>query len=194
MTPCPHLCSTEPGTTAKGKSYTGLGKKSRLMKTVQTMKGYNNYQDCSALRPHVPHSSYGTYVTLAPKVLVFPVFVQVSLWHAPGFPQEAVSTGSDLDSRTKGGASPRIQGPSGGRKMTSYCGDYQGSRSLQKKCRKPWSHARVLSFLTQPSSSGAGKVFRHTSGQQSLCGNHVHLPFLFSLLCFSPSFFPASCQ
>nr|XP_048315373.1 regulator of G-protein signaling 3 isoform X4 [Myodes glareolus] len=66
----------EPGTTAKGKSYTGLGKKSRLMKTVQTMKGYNNYQDCSALRPHVPHSSYGTYVTLAPKVLVFPVFVQ----------------------------------------------------------------------------------------------------------------------
>ncbi|XP_076790953.1 regulator of G-protein signaling 3 isoform X2 [Arvicanthis niloticus] len=66
----------EPGTTTKGKSYTGLGKKSRLMKTVQTMKGHSNYQDCAALRPHVPHSSYGTYVTLAPKVLVFPVFVQ----------------------------------------------------------------------------------------------------------------------
>ncbi|XP_021055712.1 regulator of G-protein signaling 3 isoform X1 [Mus pahari] len=66
----------EPGTTTKGKSYTGLGKKSRLMKTVQTMKGHSNYQDCSVLRPHVPHSSYGTYVTLAPKVLVFPVFVQ----------------------------------------------------------------------------------------------------------------------
>ncbi|XP_042127193.1 regulator of G-protein signaling 3 isoform X7 [Peromyscus maniculatus bairdii] len=66
----------EPGTTTKGKSYTGLGKKSRLMKTVQTMKSHSNYQDCSALRPHVPHSSYGTYVTLAPKVLVFPVFVQ----------------------------------------------------------------------------------------------------------------------
>lgn len=49
------------------------------MKTVQTMKGHSNYQDCSALRPHIPHSSYGTYVTLAPKVLVFPVFVQVSL-------------------------------------------------------------------------------------------------------------------
>ncbi|XP_059110427.1 regulator of G-protein signaling 3 isoform X2 [Peromyscus eremicus] len=66
----------EPETTTKGKSYTGLGKKSRLMKTVQTMKSHSNYQDCSALRPHVPHSSYGTYVTLAPKVLVFPVFVQ----------------------------------------------------------------------------------------------------------------------
>ncbi|XP_012885602.1 PREDICTED: regulator of G-protein signaling 3 isoform X4 [Dipodomys ordii] len=66
----------EAGSPSKGKSYTGLGKKSRLMKTVQTMKGHGNYQDCSVLRPHVPHSSYGTYVTLAPKVLVFPVFVQ----------------------------------------------------------------------------------------------------------------------
>uniref|UniRef100_A0A8C2VL70 Regulator of G protein signaling 3 n=2 Tax=Chinchilla lanigera TaxID=34839 RepID=A0A8C2VL70_CHILA len=66
----------ESGSPTKGKSYAGLGKKSRLMKTVQTVKGRGNYQDCSLLRPHVPHSSYGTYVTLAPKVLVFPVFVQ----------------------------------------------------------------------------------------------------------------------
>lgn len=50
------------------------------MKTVQTMKGHGNYQNCPVMRPHTPHSSYGTYVTLAPKVLVFPVFVQVSLW------------------------------------------------------------------------------------------------------------------
>ncbi|XP_045696526.1 regulator of G-protein signaling 3 isoform X4 [Phyllostomus hastatus] len=66
----------ESGSPSKGKSYTGLGKKSRLMKTVQTMKGHANYQNCSGMRPHTPHSSYGTYVTLAPKVLVFPVFVQ----------------------------------------------------------------------------------------------------------------------
>ncbi|XP_036914991.1 regulator of G-protein signaling 3 isoform X2 [Sturnira hondurensis] len=66
----------ESGSPSKGKSYTGLGKKSRLMKTVQTMKGHANYQNCSVMRPHTPHSSYGTYVTLAPKVLVFPVFVQ----------------------------------------------------------------------------------------------------------------------
>lgn len=46
------------------------------MKTVQTMKSYGNYQNCTIVRPHIPHSSYGTYVTLAPKVLVFPVFVQ----------------------------------------------------------------------------------------------------------------------
>ncbi|XP_036185651.1 regulator of G-protein signaling 3 isoform X4 [Myotis myotis] len=66
----------ESGSPSKGKSYTGLGKKSRLMKTVQTMKGHGNYQNCSVMRPHTPHSSYGTYVTLAPKVLVFPIFVQ----------------------------------------------------------------------------------------------------------------------
>jgi len=74
----PHLCSTESGSPSKGKSYTGLGKKCRLMKTVQTMKGRGNYQNCPVMRPHTPHSSYGTHVTLAPKVLVFPVFVQVS--------------------------------------------------------------------------------------------------------------------
>ncbi|XP_074218133.1 regulator of G-protein signaling 3 isoform X3 [Camelus bactrianus] len=66
----------ESGSPTKGKSYTGLGKKCRLMKTVQTMKGHGNYQNCPVMRPHTPHSSYGTYVTLAPKVLVFPVFVQ----------------------------------------------------------------------------------------------------------------------
>ncbi|XP_036846441.2 regulator of G-protein signaling 3 isoform X2 [Manis javanica] len=70
----------ESGSPSKGKSSTGLGKKSRLMKTVQTMKGHGNYQNCSVLRPHASHSSYGTYVTLAPKVLVFPVFVQVTLF------------------------------------------------------------------------------------------------------------------
>nr|XP_009939411.1 PREDICTED: regulator of G-protein signaling 3 [Opisthocomus hoazin] len=64
------------GNACKGKSHTGSGRKSRLMKTVQTMKSYGNYQNCTIVRPHIPHSSYGTYVTLAPKVLVFPVFVQ----------------------------------------------------------------------------------------------------------------------
>ncbi|XP_031810507.1 regulator of G-protein signaling 3 isoform X7 [Sarcophilus harrisii] len=66
----------DTGNTSKGKSHIGLGKKSRLMKTVQTVKGCGNYQNCTIMKPHSPHSSYGTYVTLAPKVLVFPVFVQ----------------------------------------------------------------------------------------------------------------------
>ncbi|XP_009992631.1 PREDICTED: regulator of G-protein signaling 3 [Chaetura pelagica] len=68
--------STTVGNECKGKSHTGSGRKSRLMKTVQNMKNYGNYQNCTIMRPHIPHSSYGTYVTLAPKVLVFPVFVQ----------------------------------------------------------------------------------------------------------------------
>ncbi|XP_038012086.1 regulator of G-protein signaling 3 isoform X2 [Motacilla alba alba] len=67
--------STTVGNGSKGKSHTGSGRKSRLMKTVQTMKSYGNYQNCTIVRPHIPHS-YGTYVTLAPKVLVFPIFVQ----------------------------------------------------------------------------------------------------------------------
>lgn len=73
------LCasSVAPGNACKGKSHPGSGRKSRLMKTVQTMKSYGNYQNCTIVRPHIPHSSYGTYVTLAPKVLVFPIFVQV---------------------------------------------------------------------------------------------------------------------
>ncbi|XP_074871682.1 regulator of G-protein signaling 3 isoform X3 [Carettochelys insculpta] len=64
------------GNAGKGKSHTGSGRKSRLMKTVQNMKSYGNYQNCTIVRPRATHSSYGTYVTLAPKVLVFPVFVQ----------------------------------------------------------------------------------------------------------------------
>ncbi|KAH0615653.1 hypothetical protein JD844_005114 [Phrynosoma platyrhinos] len=50
-------------------------KKSQLMKTVQTFKGHgdgSNPQTCTL----APHSTYGTYVTLAPKVLIFPIFVQ----------------------------------------------------------------------------------------------------------------------
>uniref|UniRef100_H3B7M0 Regulator of G protein signaling 3 n=1 Tax=Latimeria chalumnae TaxID=7897 RepID=H3B7M0_LATCH len=59
---------------SKGKA--GLQRRSTLIKTAQTVRNCGNYQNCTILRPQVPHSSYGTYVTLAPKVLVFPVFVQ----------------------------------------------------------------------------------------------------------------------
>uniref|UniRef100_A0A452F0E1 Regulator of G protein signaling 3 n=1 Tax=Capra hircus TaxID=9925 RepID=A0A452F0E1_CAPHI len=78
LNPGSQVWTTIPGSEgpSKGKSYTGLGKKCRLMKTVQAMKGRGNYQNCPVMRPHTPHSSYGTYATLAPKVLVFPVFVQ----------------------------------------------------------------------------------------------------------------------
>uniref|UniRef100_A0A3P9KUD1 RGS domain-containing protein n=1 Tax=Oryzias latipes TaxID=8090 RepID=A0A3P9KUD1_ORYLA len=37
---------------------------------------YGNYQNCTIVQSHLPHSGYGTYVSLAPKTLIFPVFVQ----------------------------------------------------------------------------------------------------------------------
>ncbi|XP_078107841.1 regulator of G-protein signaling 3-like isoform X2 [Sander vitreus] len=37
---------------------------------------YGNYQNCTIVQSHLPCSAYGSYVTLAPKTLIFPVFVQ----------------------------------------------------------------------------------------------------------------------
>nr|XP_020450774.1 regulator of G-protein signaling 3-like isoform X2 [Monopterus albus] len=37
---------------------------------------YSNYQNCTIVQSHLPCSTYGTYVALAPKTLIFPVFVQ----------------------------------------------------------------------------------------------------------------------
>lgn len=38
---------------------------------------YGNYQNCTIVQSHLPCSAYGSYVTLPPKTLIFPVFVQV---------------------------------------------------------------------------------------------------------------------
>uniref|UniRef100_A0A3Q3XG53 Uncharacterized protein n=1 Tax=Mola mola TaxID=94237 RepID=A0A3Q3XG53_MOLML len=35
-----------------------------------------NYQNCTIVQSHLPCSSYGTCTTLAPKTLIFPIFVQ----------------------------------------------------------------------------------------------------------------------
>uniref|UniRef100_UPI0037E765F5 regulator of G-protein signaling 3-like n=1 Tax=Semicossyphus pulcher TaxID=241346 RepID=UPI0037E765F5 len=37
---------------------------------------YGNYQNCTIVQSHLPCSTYGTYVTLGPKTLIFPIFVQ----------------------------------------------------------------------------------------------------------------------
>ncbi|XP_056139076.1 regulator of G-protein signaling 3-like isoform X2 [Lampris incognitus] len=37
---------------------------------------FGNYQNCTMVQSHLPCSAYGTYVTLSPKTLIFPVFVQ----------------------------------------------------------------------------------------------------------------------
>ncbi|XP_030647633.1 regulator of G-protein signaling 3 [Chanos chanos] len=39
-------------------------------------RSFANYQNCTIVQSHLPHSNYGTYVTLAPKILIFPVHVQ----------------------------------------------------------------------------------------------------------------------
>ncbi|KAM7390936.1 hypothetical protein PAMP_021664 [Pampus punctatissimus] len=42
-----------------------------------TLSGnYGNYQNCTIVQSHLPCSNYGTYVTPAPKTLIFPIFVQ----------------------------------------------------------------------------------------------------------------------
>ncbi|XP_041049002.1 regulator of G-protein signaling 3a isoform X1 [Carcharodon carcharias] len=47
-----------------------------LKSTVQAVKNYGNYRNCTVVRSHIPHANYGTCMTLAPKILVFPLFVQ----------------------------------------------------------------------------------------------------------------------
>ncbi|XP_029367142.1 regulator of G-protein signaling 3-like isoform X2 [Echeneis naucrates] len=37
---------------------------------------YGNYQNCTIVQSHLPCSTYGPYLTMAPKTLIFPVFVQ----------------------------------------------------------------------------------------------------------------------
>ncbi|MGH0117703.1 UNVERIFIED_CONTAM: hypothetical protein FKN15_036883, partial [Acipenser sinensis] len=72
------------GRVYRGRAHGGLQRRSTLIgsttnisKTpVHTLKNYADYQNCTVVRSHIPHTSYGTYVTLAPKVLIFPVSVQ----------------------------------------------------------------------------------------------------------------------
>ena len=42
----------------------------------QQNANFANYQNCTIVRSHTPHGNYG-YVKVAPKILIFPIFVQV---------------------------------------------------------------------------------------------------------------------
>lgn len=49
----------------------------------QQNANFANYQNCTIVRSHTPHGNYG-YVKVAPKILIFPIFVQVSrFWTQP---------------------------------------------------------------------------------------------------------------
>uniref|UniRef100_A0A8C2Z738 Si:ch211-154e10.1 n=1 Tax=Cyclopterus lumpus TaxID=8103 RepID=A0A8C2Z738_CYCLU len=41
----------------------------------QQSANFANYQNCTIVRSHTPHGNYG-YVKVAPKILIFPIFVQ----------------------------------------------------------------------------------------------------------------------
>ncbi|XP_019963093.2 regulator of G-protein signaling 3-like isoform X1 [Paralichthys olivaceus] len=41
-----------------------------------TLRNYGNYQNCTIVQSHLPCSAYESYMTLAPKTLIFPIFVQ----------------------------------------------------------------------------------------------------------------------
>lgn len=70
--------------TTSGLQATGLSSQRSIIGKTATMlppsgyqPSYGNYQNCTIVQSHLPYSNYGTYVTLAPKTLIFPVFVQV---------------------------------------------------------------------------------------------------------------------
>ncbi|XP_035382823.1 regulator of G-protein signaling 3a isoform X2 [Electrophorus electricus] len=45
--------------------------------TCQKSSSFSNYQNCTIVRSHMPsNTNYGTYVKVAPKILIFPIFVQ----------------------------------------------------------------------------------------------------------------------
>ncbi|XP_058231225.1 regulator of G-protein signaling 3-like isoform X1 [Hemibagrus wyckioides] len=53
-----------------------LNSKTATIPPSSYRQSFANYQNCTLVQSHLPHSSYGTYVSLAPKILIFPVFVQ----------------------------------------------------------------------------------------------------------------------
>ncbi|XP_062873548.1 regulator of G-protein signaling 3-like [Trichomycterus rosablanca] len=53
-----------------------LSNKTATLPPSAYRQSFANYQNCTIVQSHVPHNSYGTYVSLAPKILIFPVFVQ----------------------------------------------------------------------------------------------------------------------
>uniref|UniRef100_A0A3Q2EBC4 Si:ch211-154e10.1 n=1 Tax=Cyprinodon variegatus TaxID=28743 RepID=A0A3Q2EBC4_CYPVA len=46
-----------------------------LFNYQQQNANFANYQNCTIVRSHTPHANYG-YVKVAPKILIFPIFVQ----------------------------------------------------------------------------------------------------------------------
>ena len=64
--------SNNPKTTKTSSTSTNAG----VANYQQQSANFANYQNCTIVRSHTPHGNYG-YVKVAPKILIFPIFVQV---------------------------------------------------------------------------------------------------------------------
>lgn len=67
----------DTGGDARATLRRSLNSKTATIPPSSYRQSFANYQNCTLVQSHLPHSSYGTYVSLAPKILIFPVFVQV---------------------------------------------------------------------------------------------------------------------
>ncbi|XP_066510398.1 regulator of G-protein signaling 3-like [Hoplias malabaricus] len=66
----------DPGLQARATLRRSVNGKTGTIPPSAYRQSFANYQNCTIVQSHLPHSNYGTYVTLAPKILIFPVFVQ----------------------------------------------------------------------------------------------------------------------
>lgn len=71
----------QPDTESQGRPNflrkSSTSKSAKDLASADYQQNYANYQNCTIVRSHVPQTSYSTYVKLAPKILIFPIFVQV---------------------------------------------------------------------------------------------------------------------
>ncbi|XP_063051362.1 regulator of G-protein signaling 3-like [Engraulis encrasicolus] len=66
----------DPTTLARNSLRRSINSKTIPPPSSSYRHSYANYQNCTIVQSHLPHSSYGTYVALTPKILIFPVHVQ----------------------------------------------------------------------------------------------------------------------
>uniref|UniRef100_A0A8C9RUH0 Regulator of G protein signaling 3 n=1 Tax=Scleropages formosus TaxID=113540 RepID=A0A8C9RUH0_SCLFO len=64
------------GTLGKLLLHVKSNKVSEEMPSASYQQNFANYQNCTIVRSHIAHTNYSTYVKLAPKILIFPIFVQ----------------------------------------------------------------------------------------------------------------------
>ncbi|KAL2092346.1 hypothetical protein ACEWY4_012144 [Coilia grayii] len=66
----------DPATLARNTLRRSINSKTIPPPSSSYRHSFANYQNCTIVQSHLPHSNYGTYVALTPKILIFPVFVQ----------------------------------------------------------------------------------------------------------------------